>query len=147
MAKEILGRWAPWPRPYEILVGFSQGNPRAMARIGNPFPYQPWKSEGCGAYGKSLLALAMEIIGLWRAWESRLLATSHGNQRAMVRMRNPSRDQPWKSEGDGTHGKSLSRSNVEIGCHSCEIRQGNVGHHTPAAAWAKANVYKYFRQI
>ena len=73
-----------------------------MARMGNPYLDQPWKSEGDGAHGKSLSLSAMEIRLLWRAWEI-FIRISDGNQRAMERMENPFADQIRK--------KILCRSN------------------------------------
>ena len=53
--------------------------------------------------------VAKETLRRWRPWEI-LTSIIHGNPRAMAPIGhgNPYLDQPWKSEGDGAHGKSLS---------------------------------------
>ena len=130
--------------------------------MGNPYLYHSWKSEGDGAHGKSLPGSAMEIRGRWRAWEilsgphmeipgrwlwrawEILFPNSHGNPRAMAPMRNPSPylDQLWKSEGDGAHAKSLSRSSMEIRrrWRAWEILIG-IGHGNPRAMARMGNPY------
>ena len=81
--------------------------------MGNPYLDLPWKSEGNGAHWKSLSGSATEIRWRRRPWEI-LISISCGNPRAMALMGNPCLNHPWKSEGDGAHGKPLSGSAMEI---------------------------------
>ena len=90
-----------------------------MVLMGNLYWYQPWKSEGddadgksllgsameirgYGIHGKSLLGSAAEIRGQWRPWEI-LISIIHGMMEirgccytVMEPMGNPHPDQFWK---------------------------------------------------